>query len=218
MRITQADDSMGEISCRAFVCAWISVRTTTMRPELLDASIVIWTTTPWTIPGNHAIAYHEDHQLWPLRGHRCSDDNWARAGDRLILADELAEEMLCSRAGDRWRRFGDVHVSAARDSHRAGIPARQRLRTSHVPLLAGEHVTDDTGTGFVHTAPGHGTRGFRRFGANAAISRSWCVGASTRAIPLHRRLPMATSPRKPPALRVSVSSTTRASLATPMKP
>ncbi len=42
------------------------------RDDLDDASVVIWTTTPWTIPGNRAISYSQHHRIWPLSGHRCA--------------------------------------------------------------------------------------------------------------------------------------------------
>ena len=55
---------------------------------------MIWTTTPWTLPGNRAISFLAQDQLWPLRGHRCARDNWAKFGDLLHLAEKLADEVF----------------------------------------------------------------------------------------------------------------------------
>jgi isoleucyl-tRNA synthetase len=127
--------------------------------DLKSASIVIWTTTPWTIPGNRAVAFSNDiaYGLYDIT--EAPDDNWAKVGDRLTLADNLAEEVFKAARVSGWTRKGDVPPSVL-----ATMTAAHPLRNSgyffDVPLLAGEHVTEDTGTGFVHTAPGHGTEDF----------------------------------------------------------
>jgi isoleucyl-tRNA synthetase len=123
-----------------------------------DASVVIWTTTPWTIPANRAIAYGPDVAYGLYEVETMETDlpfaPWAKPGDRLILADKLAEEVRTAARIATWRRTDDVDC--------AGLICRHPLWDQHegygfdVPLLAGEHVTDDAGTGFVHTAPGHG--------------------------------------------------------------
>jgi len=122
------------------------------------ADIVIWTTTPWTIPANRAISYGPEiaYAVYEVEAMQqgLEFDPWAKPGDRLIVAEKLAEEVREAGKIATWRRVerfdpsGVVaaHPLAALDSH-YGFP---------VPLLAGDHVTDDAGTGFVHTAPGHG--------------------------------------------------------------
>jgi isoleucyl-tRNA synthetase len=131
-----------------------------MRPLLPEGvSIVIWTTTPWTIPGNRAISYSDEIAYGLYEVTESPGDNWAKVGDRLILADKLAEEVFKAARVTGWTRKGDVPPSVL-----ATITAAHPLRNMgyffDVPLLSGEHVTEDTGTGFVHTAPGHGTEDF----------------------------------------------------------
>jgi isoleucyl-tRNA synthetase len=127
--------------------------------KLLDASIVIWTTTPWTIPGNRAISYSKsiDYGLYQVTA--APDENWAKVGQRLVLADRLAESVKHAARIEAWDRLGDVTPEMLRLSV-AAHPLRNLGYFFDVPLLAGEHVTEDTGTGFVHTAPGHGTEDF----------------------------------------------------------
>src|SRR4029450_13936466 len=126
-------------------------------PDALQkASIVIWTTTPWTIPGNRAVAFSRsiDYGLYEVT--RAPDENWAKTGDRLILADKLADEVFKAARVEGWKRLGQGSW-AILDGITLAHPLRGKGYDFDVPLLAGEHVTQDTGTGFVHTAPGHGT-------------------------------------------------------------
>ncbi len=113
------------------------------------ASIVIWTTTPWTLPANQAVAVHPefDYSLLAVAG---------EAGEELLLlASELASSVL-KRAG----------VSSSREIARVKGSALELLSLRHpfydrnVPTILGEHVTLDSGTGAVHTAPGHGQEDF----------------------------------------------------------
>jgi isoleucyl-tRNA synthetase len=125
--------------------------------DLAHASVVIWTTTPWTIPGNRAISYSNAIKYGLYEVTEAPEDNWAKKGDKLVLADALAENVMNAARVTTFTRRHDVKPG-------------DMLATSHslrgcgydfdVPLLAGEHVTEDTGTGFVHTAPGHGTEDF----------------------------------------------------------
>jgi isoleucyl-tRNA synthetase len=135
--------------------------------EIRKASIVIWTTTPWTIPGNRAIAFSKDIDYGVYEVTHAADDNWARVGDRLILADRLAEEVFKAARVTAWRRFGHMPWSAL-EAITAAHPLRESGYGFAVPLLAGKHVTEDTGTGFVHTAPGHGTEDFEIWEDNRA--------------------------------------------------
>ncbi|MBK5197606.1 MAG: isoleucine--tRNA ligase [Methyloceanibacter sp.] len=127
--------------------------------QILRASFVIWTTTPWTIPGNRAIAFSKDIDYGVYEVTDAPDENWAKVGDRLILADRLAEEVFKAARVTAWRRFGHMPWSAL-EAITVAHPLRGSGYDFAVPLLAGEHVTADTGTGFVHTAPGHGTEDF----------------------------------------------------------
>jgi isoleucyl-tRNA synthetase len=123
--------------------------------NLDEASVVIWTTTPWTLPGNRAISFSSkiDYGLYEVTA--APEGNWARIGDKYILADKLAADVMKSAKVETYERLGSVSAAdlgAARSKH----PLASLGYTFDVPLLDGDHVTDDTGTGFVHTAPGHG--------------------------------------------------------------
>ncbi len=131
--------------------------------SLAGASVVIWTTTPWTIPGNRAIAYSPKIAYGLYEITQAPADNWAKTGDRLILADNLAAETFKACRVEEFTRVGDVDMSAVENcSH----PLKGQGYDFAVPLLAGDHVTDDAGTGFVHTAPGHGADDFEVWEAN----------------------------------------------------
>ena len=125
-------------------------------------SVVIWTTTPWTIPANRAISYGPDIAYGLYEVAAMEDglefEPWAKAGDRLILADKLAEEVFKAAKIARWTRVSDLNPSGLECAHPLA-PLSSGYGFS-VPLLAGDHVTDDAGTGFVHTAPGHGADDF----------------------------------------------------------
>jgi len=121
-------------------------------------AVVIWTTTPWTIPGNRAISYGPeiDYGLYEVEAMEADlpFEPWARPGDRLILADRLSDEVKAAARIGAWRRLDSIDPSGLVCAHPlAGLDAGYGFA---VPLLAGDHVTDDAGTGFVHTAPGHG--------------------------------------------------------------
>jgi isoleucyl-tRNA synthetase len=138
--------------------------------EIKKASIVIWTTTPWTIPGNRAVSFSPEIDYGVYEVTHAPDDNWAKVGDRLILADKLAEEVFKTARVTAWRRYGHVPWSAL-EAITLAHPLRGQGYDFDVPLLAGEHVTEDTGTGFVHTAPGHGTEDFEIWERSALEAR-----------------------------------------------
>ncbi|ORE94523.1 isoleucyl-tRNA ligase [Stappia sp. 22II-S9-Z10] len=132
--------------------------------DLEGASVVIWTTTPWTIPGNRAVSYGPTIAYGLYTVTEAAEDNWLKAGARIILADTLADEVLKSTRVTGWERVRDVtgaELSGYRASHPyAALEGTNGFYTFPVPLLPGDHVTDDAGTGFVHTAPGHGVEDF----------------------------------------------------------
>ncbi|MBG7616554.1 isoleucine--tRNA ligase [Brevundimonas sp. BAL450] len=121
-------------------------------------AIVIWTTTPWTIPANRAISYGPeiDYGLYEVTAleEGLEFEPWAKPGDRLILADKLAEEVFKAAKIAGWTRVDAVNPSGLECAH--PLAALHPGFGYSVPLLAGDHVTDEAGTGFVHTAPGHG--------------------------------------------------------------
>ncbi len=116
------------------------------------ATIVIWTTTPWTIPGNRAISFSNKIAYGLYEVTEAPEDNWTKTGERFILADSLAEAFFQAARVEKWKLLGKVDPTglvAAHPLHAGGYDFK-------VPLLEGEHVTEDAGTGFVHTAPSHG--------------------------------------------------------------
>ncbi|HXW41773.1 MAG TPA: isoleucine--tRNA ligase [Xanthobacteraceae bacterium] len=136
--------------------------------DLNDASIVVWTTTPWTIPGNRAISYSPkiEYGLYEVRD--APTGNWAKVGDRFVLADKLAIDVFRLGKVTAYKKLASVSPETL-----GGLLCDHPLKRFGgyefpVPLLAGDHVTDDTGTGFVHTAPGHGREDFDVWMANAA--------------------------------------------------
>ncbi|KAI95172.1 isoleucine--tRNA ligase [Rhodomicrobium udaipurense JA643] len=125
--------------------------------ELDGASIVIWTTTPWTIPANRAISYSRRIGYGLYEVTAAPEDNWTKVGERFILAKSLSENFFKAARVDEWTLIDDVDP--------AGLVAAHPFHASDgyefsVPLLEGDHVTEDAGTGFVHTAPGHGADDF----------------------------------------------------------
>ncbi|MEP0232810.1 isoleucine--tRNA ligase [Roseibium sp.] len=139
--------------------------------KLLDAAVVIWTTTPWTMPGNRAVSYSSriSYGLYEVTQDGLPDDNWVQHGDTLILADALAGDVFKNARIEDFKKLRDVtadELTALTLAH----PYRELDLGGYqfdVPLLDGDHVTDDAGTGFVHTAPGHGVDDFEIWTANA---------------------------------------------------
>jgi isoleucyl-tRNA synthetase len=167
--------------------------------DVLGASVVAWTTTPWTIPGNRALSYSPKilygvYEIEKIKA-GLAYTPWVRVGERIIVAAERVKDVMaaaqvecaawlcdvedftsvvCAHPLRDWRPSPLVGEGGASDSERpvrgegADTPHPSAAQTPSptrgegryafpVPLLPGDHVTDDAGTGFVHTAPGHGT-------------------------------------------------------------
>jgi isoleucyl-tRNA synthetase len=146
--------------------------------DLANASVVIWTTTPWTIPGNRAVSFSSkiDYGLYEVTA--APEGNWAKAGDKLILADKLAADVMKSAKVEAFVRTRAVSaaelqsLTLAHPLRRFGFLEGAFVGYAFdVPLLDGDHVTDDTGTGFVHTAPGHGADDYNIWIANQKALR-----------------------------------------------
>jgi isoleucyl-tRNA synthetase len=132
------------------------------------ASIVIWTTTPWTLPGNRAISFSPKIFYGLYEVTEAPEGNWAKVGDRFVLANKLAEEVFKAAKVTGWKMVKETNLVGLEK-----LTCLHPLKSKGgydfiVPLLAGEHVTDDAGTGFVHTAPGHGREDFEVWTANRA--------------------------------------------------
>ena len=128
-------------------------------PALAGASVLIWTTTPWTIPGNRAVAYGEAIDYAVVEVTEASENGLAVAGERVVLAADLAETVF-AEVGVTGSRTLATLPGGALDGTVCRHPLRGRGYDFDVPLLAGDHVTVEQGTGFVHTAPGHGAEDF----------------------------------------------------------
>ncbi len=137
---------------------WVKFRIVdAQQDDLNGASILIWTTTPWTIPGNRAISFSPKIKYGLYEVVDAPEGNWAKVGDKFVLADKLAADVFQHARVARFKRIRDVDpIACAWSAH----PLRSMGYDFLVPILAGDHVSDDAGTGFVHTAPGHGREDF----------------------------------------------------------
>jgi isoleucyl-tRNA synthetase len=137
--------------------------------NLHGASIVIWTTTPWTIPGNRAISYSPKIEYAIYEITDSPQGNWVKKNDKLVLAKRLAIDVMRQARVLAYRELGDVSIDSLTFALTCAHPLRGFAGDYEfdVPLLRGDHVTEDVGTGFVHTAPGHGREDFDVWTANA---------------------------------------------------
>ena len=125
------------------------------------AAVIIWTTTPWTIPGNRAISFSRNISYGLYEVTDAPQDNWAKIGDKYVLAEKLAVDVLRQARVTAFKQLASLPPNII-DKIACWHPLR-KIGGQYdflVPMLEGDHVTDDTGTGFVHTAPGHGREDF----------------------------------------------------------
>ncbi|PLA75424.1 isoleucine--tRNA ligase [Hydrogenovibrio sp. SC-1] len=108
-------------------------------------SIVIWTTTPWTLPANQAVALHPDLEYSVVQ---VDGENGA---ERLFVAEALLKETM-----DKWGFEHYQVIAYGRGEQFDLIRLQHPFYERVVPVVLGDHVTTDAGTGCVHTAPGHG--------------------------------------------------------------
>ena len=124
------------------------------RPDLAKASVVIWTTTPWTLPGNRAIAYGAEFDYVLVKVTALAEKSLAKLGETLVLAKSRLE------AAQKEIGFTGEIVAEFKGEALAGAVAAHPLRGQgydfEVPLFPGDFVTDTDGSGFVHIAPGAG--------------------------------------------------------------
>ncbi|AVW92985.1 isoleucine--tRNA ligase [Celeribacter baekdonensis] len=138
------------------------------------AKVVIWTTTPWTIPSNKAVAYSNKISYGEYIATDTPEECWVKKGDRYIVADNLARDMFeKSRLQEgMYERVRDVPhrvlFNATLVHPFAGLDGAGGFWDYDVPMIDGDHVTDDAGTGFVHTAPSHGADDYECF-----VKRNW---------------------------------------------
>lgn len=141
---------------------------------LKQARVVIWTTTPWTIPQNKAICYNPKLQYALYEVTDAHDGNWAKVGDLYIMEHKLALAAFAAAnvAEDGFEYLGDVtneELASMVCAHPfKGIADADGYWDYEVPMLDGDHVTNEAGTGFVHTAPSHGADDYEVF-----MKRNW---------------------------------------------
>jgi isoleucyl-tRNA synthetase len=122
---------------------------------LAGAAVLIWTTTPWTIPGNRAIAFAAGETYIVIEASAGGEESRVQPGERLVVARALLDQVLADAKITAHKVLAEVPGGEL-----AGTLARHPLHAQgydfDVPLLEGDFVTMDQGTGFVHVAPGHG--------------------------------------------------------------
>jgi isoleucyl-tRNA synthetase len=125
------------------------------RPELEGAGIVIWTTTPWTMPGNRAIAYGDEIDYVVEQVTDREDECALNLGDRFAVARSLLDAYRAAtgvKASENIATLKGADLAGTLCAH----PLRGKGYDFDVRLLAGDFVSEEDGTGFVHIAPGHG--------------------------------------------------------------
>ncbi len=126
------------------------------RPELEGAAIVIWTTTPWTMPSNRAIAAGPamDYAVYTVEA--VKDGARVKPGEKLVLNPKLAADVKEKAGIEAWSESATIKGDALKGTVCAHPLRGQDGYGFDVPVLLGDFVTDDAGTGFVHIAPSHG--------------------------------------------------------------
>ncbi|RZV54913.1 MAG: isoleucine--tRNA ligase, partial [Pseudomonadales bacterium] len=123
-----------------------------------EISVVIWTTTPWTLPANQAVCLHPELDYVAV----AASALFAPAPVRLIVAEALLEQVV-----SRFKLENTEIVGRCKGSALEGLRLQHPFYDKTVPVILGEHVTTEAGTGCVHTAPDHGVDDFqvgRRYG------------------------------------------------------
>jgi isoleucyl-tRNA synthetase len=111
-------------------------------------SVAIWTTTPWTLPANRAVALHAELEYVLLAV------DLGEGPERILVADELKDSFMARLGAE-----GSV-VARGRGAALEGLLLEHPFYDRQVPVVLGEHVTTESGTGAVHTAPAHGQEDF----------------------------------------------------------
>ena len=164
---------------------WVKFPVVNGHPDLIGSSVVIWTTTPWTIPANRAIAYGGFwYSLFKVE--EVAEGSLAKVGENLVVAHNLREAFLADAKITGIKILSELneqHFSHAVCYH----PFRNRAGCEEyfdydVPLYYGDFVTTEAGTGFVHIAPGHGEDDFN-LGKKYQVKFDETVGDDGRYLP-----------------------------------
>ncbi len=132
---------------------------TPKRDSLLGASVIIWTTTPWTMPGNRAIAYGPEIEYALVRIDSVEAGSMAVPGETVVVGLKLLPS-FCSEAKVATHHVLHVFTGEELAGTVCHHPLHGKGYDFPVPLLPGDFVTTEAGTGLVHIAPGHGEDDF----------------------------------------------------------
>lgn len=139
--------------------------------ELTDAYVAIWTTTPWTLPANRAIAYNDAIEYVLIEIQDATNLQALKTGDKVLLAKDLLPQVSAAIGLESpvvVATFPGADLKGTQCQHPFDLFPDQSeadrmspyAYTFVVPLIAGKHVTTEMGTGLVHTAPSHGMDDF----------------------------------------------------------
>lgn len=126
---------------------------------LRETSVVIWTTTPWTIPANKAVGYGENFFYVVLQIQEILETALMEKGRNLVIAKDLVES-FCKSVGIVHYKIVHEFLGDQLEGTRLAHPLREQGYDQDVPMLPGDFVTLDQGTGCVHMAPSHGVDDF----------------------------------------------------------
>jgi len=129
-------------------------------------SVVIWTTTPWTLPASQAVSAHAelDYALVELEVKSADDERLSIGKERMVLATQMVEDIM-----QRWGVKQYRVVATASGAQLENLKLQHPFADREIPLILGEHVTTEAGTGLVHTAPDHGVDDF-------VVGRAYGIG------------------------------------------
>ncbi len=151
---------------------WVPFSFANAKGDLAEARVVIWTTTPWTIPSNKAVAYNNKVAYGLYRVDATEEESWTNPGELYLFADTLAADALGKSRVTEYTKVRDVQAAEFDGlicKHPFnGADGAEGYWDYDVPMIDGDHVTDDAGTGFVHTAPSHGADDYEAF-----VARNW---------------------------------------------
>ena len=135
-------------------------------------SIIIWTTTPWTIPSNKAVSFNEgiSYSLYEVK--ETENECWLSIGERIVLADKLSDASLKQARviiAEKVEKVESKELKETKLRHPFSVDTdAQGFWDYEIPLIESSFVTEETGTGFVHMAPSHGAEDYEEF-----VKRGW---------------------------------------------
>ena len=140
--------------------------------EFNNCAIAIWTTTPWTIPSNKAVAFNKDISYGVYEVIDTESECWLSKGELLILADKLASECFKQARVLNAKKIKNIHFkdfNTFKTRHPfSNLTGSSEFWNYEVPIIESSIVTQETGTGFVHMAPSHGAEDYEEF-----LKRGW---------------------------------------------